>query len=80
MGFDKLIAVLDAGFVGANTVEYSDYGQIIATRNFVEGGTDVYKGSSHGFSVLSNMAADKAVCSLEPRLLQIMCWLKQKKN
>ena len=59
VGFDKLIAVLDAGFVGANTVEYSDYGQIIATRNFVEGGTDVYKGSSHGFSVLSTMAADK---------------------
>lgn len=56
---DKVIAVLDAGFVGANTVDFNDYGQIIATRNFVEGGTNVYQGSSHGFSVLSTMAADK---------------------
>ena len=59
LGTDKLIAVLDAGFVGANTVDYSDYGQIIATKNFVEGGSNVYQGSSHGFSVLSTMAASK---------------------
>ena len=59
IGADMVIAVLDAGFVGANTVDFNDYGQIIATRNFVEGGTNVYQGSSHGFSVLSTMAADK---------------------
>ncbi len=59
VGEDKLIAILDAGFVGANTVDYGDYGQIIATRNFVDGGTNVYQGSSHGFSVLSTMAASK---------------------
>ena len=59
IGSDMVIAVLDAGFVGANTVDFNDYGQIIATRNFVEGGSNVYQGSSHGFSVLSTMAADK---------------------
>jgi len=69
---DKLIAVLDAGFVGANTVDYSDYGQIIATRNFVEGGTNVYQGSSHGFSVLSTMAADKKVYLSEQHLGRTM--------
>ena len=59
VGVGKLIAVLDAGFVGANAVDYNDYGEVIATRNFVEGGTNVYQGSSHGFSVLSTMAASK---------------------
>jgi serine protease AprX len=59
IGADMVIAVLDAGFVGANTVDFNDYSEIIATRNFVEGGTNVYQGSSHGFSVLSTMAADK---------------------
>ena len=57
-GKDKLIGVLDAGFVGANTVSISDNLDVIATRNFVEGGQNVYQGSSHGFSVLSTMAAN----------------------
>ncbi len=51
-----LIAVLDAGFVGANSVNINDNLNILTTRNFVEGGIDVYQGSSHGFSVLSTMA------------------------
>jgi len=55
-GEGMLIAVLDAGFVGANSVNINDNLNIITTRNFVEGGTDVYQGSSHGFSVLSTMA------------------------
>ncbi|MEJ6759918.1 MAG: S8 family peptidase [Flavobacteriales bacterium] len=57
LGEDKLIAVLDAGFVGANTVTISDDLDVSGTRNFVEGGQNVYQGSSHGFSVLSTMAA-----------------------
>ena len=57
IGQDKLIAVLDAGFVGANSVEISQNLRILATRNFVEGGSNVYQGSSHGFSVLSAMAS-----------------------
>ena len=55
-GEGMLIAVLDAGFVGANSVNINDNLNIFTTRNFVEGGTDVYQGSSHGFSVLSTMA------------------------
>ncbi len=56
-GEGMLIAVLDAGFVGANSVNINDNLNILTTRNFVEGGSDVYQGSSHGFSVLSTMAA-----------------------
>jgi subtilisin family serine protease len=52
-----LIAVLDAGFVGANSITISDQLKTTTTRNFVEGGTNVYQGSSHGFSVLSTMAS-----------------------
>jgi hypothetical protein len=55
-GDGMLIAVLDAGFVGANSVNINDNLKILTTRNFVEGGTNVYQGSSHGFSVLSTMA------------------------
>lgn len=57
LGEGMLIAVLDAGFVGANTVVINDQLHTIATKNFVEGGSNVYQGSSHGFSVLSTMAA-----------------------
>ena len=56
LGEGMLIAVLDAGFVGANTVVINDELQTTATKNFVEGGSNVYQGSSHGFSVLSTMA------------------------
>lgn len=58
-GEGMLIAVLDAGFVGANSVNINDNLNILTTRNFVEGGIDVYQGSSHGFSVLSTMATFK---------------------
>lgn len=58
-GRSKLIAVLDAGFAGANTVSFSDEFNLVATKNFVTGGTDVYSGNgSHGFSVLSCMAGN----------------------
>ena len=58
LGNGKLIAVLDAGFVGANSVNFSSNLDVLVTRNFVEGGTNVYQGSSHGFSVLSTMAGN----------------------
>ena len=57
LGEGMLIAVLDAGFVGGKTVGINDGLDTIITRNFVEGGSNVYQGSSHGFSVLSTMAA-----------------------
>ena len=60
LGEGMLIAVLDAGFVGANTVVINDQLNTTATKNFVEGGSNVYQGSSHGFSVLSTMATQNA--------------------
>jgi len=44
-GDGMLIAVLDAGFVGANSVNINDNLKILTTRNFVEGGTNVYRSS-----------------------------------
>lgn len=58
-GEDMLIAVLDAGFSGANTVQFSEDFKLFSTKNFVSGGSDVYTGNgSHGFSVLSTMAGN----------------------
>lgn len=55
-GEGKLIAVLDAGFVGAQNPEEYGMAPYVVTRNFVNGGTNVFQGSSHGWSVLSTMA------------------------
>ncbi|MCF8257635.1 MAG: S8 family serine peptidase [Flavobacteriales bacterium] len=61
MGQGMLIAVLDAGFSGADHLAVFDSlrqnGRIIATRDFVEGNDGVYGYSTHGMSVLSTMAA-----------------------
>lgn len=61
MGQGMLIAVLDAGFSGADHLAVFDSirqnGRIIATRDFVEGNDGVYAYSSHGMAVLSTMAA-----------------------
>jgi hypothetical protein len=58
-GDGMLIAVLDAGFVGGNVVNFNDNNPVIFTKNYVDGGINVYQGSSHGFNVLSTMAALK---------------------
>ncbi len=54
------IAVLDAGFAGADTIEsltpLRQRGGIIATRNFVNGTDHVYDYHTHGTSVLSILA------------------------
>ncbi len=56
------IAVLDAGFSNVNVGPAFDSlrqrGGIIGTRNFVDGGTNVYLGSNHGTAVLSCLAAN----------------------
>jgi hypothetical protein len=57
------IAVMDAGFSGVDSYSHFDSirarGKILGTRNFVNGGNDVYSGGSHGTMVLSCMAAIK---------------------
>jgi serine protease AprX len=61
MGQGMLIAVLDAGFNGADQLSVFDSlrqsGRIIATRDFVERNGNVYGHSTHGMAVLSTMAA-----------------------
>src|ERR1700741_396974 len=58
-GKNMLIAVLDAGFLNANTLNVFDSlwanNQIIGTRDFVVGDTMVFEDFNHGSSVLSCM-------------------------
>lgn len=55
------IAVLDAGFTGADQMEGLAHlfsrKQIVSTRDFVDGGRDVFAHSTHGQMVLTVMAA-----------------------
>jgi hypothetical protein len=59
-GRNVTIAVLDAGFAGADVIEslvhLRQRGGITATRNFVDGTDDVYDYHTHGTSVLSILA------------------------
>ncbi len=61
-GEGMLIAVLDAGFISADTMAAFDNlfqtNRIIATRNFVDGNDSVFKSATHGTYVLSTMAAE----------------------
>jgi hypothetical protein len=56
------IAVLDAGFMNANTLHAFDSlfmeNRLLGTRDFVAGDTMVFDDNSHGTSVLSCMAAN----------------------
>ena len=58
-GTTKLIAVCDGGFAGADPngvfLELHQRGQIVYSRDFVQGGTNVYRAGSHGTRVLSTM-------------------------
>lgn len=60
-GQDKIIAVLDAGYRGVNTLtnfaHLMNNNQIVSTWNFADEISDVYIHSDHGTSVLSLMAA-----------------------
>jgi serine protease AprX len=61
-GENMLIAVLDAGFLNANTLTCFDslfqQNRIVATWDFVDHEADVYNDHNHGTSVLSCMAAN----------------------
>ena len=56
------IAVLDAGFYNVDQITYFDSlrssGRLLGTKDFVQGGTQVFEDNSHGMSVLSTMAAN----------------------
>ena len=58
-GQGKIVAVLDAGFPGVNTVQpfkrLRDNNQILGGYNFVDRNEDIYTRSSHGTMVLSTM-------------------------
>jgi len=62
-GQGMTIAVMDAGFSGVDTHPVFDSlrnrGGILGTRNFADGGTNVYLGSNHGTAVLSCIAGNK---------------------
>ncbi len=57
------IGVMDAGFANVDTYNVFDSLRnrvgILGTRNFADGGTNVYLGSTHGTAVLSCMAGNK---------------------
>lgn len=61
-GLGIIIAVMDAGFFGVDSYAFFDsiraYGRILGTRNFVNGGTNVFANSTHGTMVLSCMGAN----------------------
>ncbi|MET4073165.1 S8 family serine peptidase [Hymenobacter sp. UYCo722] len=57
------IAVFDAGFPGVNQMSAMQplfrEQRLASTRNFVDGGTNVYQRGSHGTNTLSTMAANE---------------------
>ena len=58
-GKGKMIAVLDAGFFGVDTIAAFDSlwhnGRIIGTKDYVSGDTMVFEDNNHGMNVLSVM-------------------------
>lgn len=61
-GQGMVVAVLDAGFIGADTIRafdsLRDNGQILGSYNFVDPGQTVYSFHPHGTMVLSVMGAN----------------------
>lgn len=61
-GKGKLIGVLDGGFTNVDVLPFfkklRQRGGLLATRDFVEGDSLPFEGSTHGTQVLSLMAAD----------------------
>lgn len=59
-----LIAIIDAGFIGMDTIQYFDSvyieNRIVDFHNFVSNSTDVYTGSNHGTMVSSCIVGEKS--------------------
>jgi subtilisin family serine protease len=58
-GSSMTIAIIDAGFIGADTIGYFKNLKLKATRDFIYPPTTVYNGHYHGTAVLSLMASQE---------------------
>lgn len=58
-GKGMTIAVIDAGYHNVDKMPALNNARILGARDFVNPGSDVYAGGSHGLKVLSCMAANK---------------------
>lgn len=58
-GGSMTIAVIDAGFIGADTISFFKNLKLKATRDFIYPPTSVYNGHYHGTAVLSLMASQQ---------------------
>lgn len=56
-GNGLLIAVVDAGFLNADSMSWFSELKLISTKDFIYPATSIYKGHYHGTAVLSIMAA-----------------------
>ena len=56
-GANKMIAILDAGFYGADTMSWFKNMALVAAKDFIYPPTSIYLGHAHGTSVLSMLAA-----------------------
>jgi len=58
-GSGMTIAIIDAGFIGADTISFFKDVKLKATRDFIYPPTTVYNGHYHGTAVLSLMASQQ---------------------
>ncbi len=58
-GGSMTIAIIDAGFIGVDTISFFKDIKVKATRDFIYPPTTIYNGHDHGTSVLSLMASQK---------------------
>jgi subtilisin family serine protease len=58
-GKGKLIAVIDAGFLGVDTMQWFQHVTLTASRDFIYPPSDLFAGHYHGTAVLSLMAINE---------------------
>ena len=58
-GSSMTIAIIDAGFIGADTISFFKDVKLKATRDFIYPPTTIYNGHYHGTAVLSLMASQQ---------------------
>ncbi|MDD4921945.1 MAG: S8 family serine peptidase [Bacteroidales bacterium] len=58
-GANKMIAVIDGGFYGVDSMFWFKKTSLVAVRDFIYPASSIYKGHPHGTSVLSIMAANE---------------------
>jgi subtilisin family serine protease len=78
-GEGKMLAVFDAGFIGTDISPYFTHmytnDRVIATWNFVENSSDIYRYDDHGTSVLSTISAysEDEFVGIAPDVEVILC-------